>query len=139
MKKRVLITGIGGSIGIHMFDHIMLNTDWDVVGIDSYRHKGFFDRLAQTLGRNPGWEKRLVSVTHDLTAPLTHGQLKKIGHVDYIINLASLADVWDSVDDPVPFVRNNMELMLTMLELARAVKPTPRVVQSRTVQPLLSL
>lgn len=120
---RVLISGIGGSIGVHMFDHIMANTDWDVIGIDSYRHKGFFDRLAQTLGRNPGWNKRLTSVTHDLTAPLTHGQLKKIGEVDYIINLASLADVWDSVDDPVPFVRNNVELMLTMLELARKVKP----------------
>lgn len=104
-----------------MFDHIMLNTDWFVVGIDSYRHKGFFDRVAQTLDRNPGWNKRLLSVTHDLTAPLSHGQLKKIGDVDYIINLASLADVWDSVKDPVPFVRNNVDLMINMLEFARTV------------------
>lgn len=121
--KRVLITGIGGSIGIHMFDHIMLNTDWEVVGVDSYRHKGEFDRVAQTLGRNPGWDKRLYSITQDLTAPLTEGQIKRIGEIDYIINLASLADVWDSVEDPKPFIRNNVELMLNVLELARVLKP----------------
>ena len=121
--KRVLITGIGGSIGIHMFDHIMLNTDWEVIGVDSYRHKGWFDRIAQTLGRNPGWDKRLHSITHDLTAPFSRGQIQKMGKIDYIINLASLADVWDSVDDPAPFIRNNVELMLTMLELARIKKP----------------
>lgn len=123
IKKRVLVTGIGGSIGIHIFDHIMLNTGWEVVGIDSYRHKGLFDRVAQTLDRNPGWNKRLTSITHDLTAPFTRGQIKRIGHIDYVINLASLADVWDSVDDPAPFIRNNVELMLNVLELARIIKP----------------
>lgn len=121
--KRVLITGIGGSIGIHMFDHIMLNTDWEVVGVDSYRHKGFFDRVAQTLERNPGWNKRLLSVTHDLTAPFSQGQIKKMGHIDYVINLASLADVWDSVADPTPFILNNVHLMLNVLDLARIIKP----------------
>lgn len=123
MKTRVMITGIGGSIGIHMFDHIMLNTDWEVVGVDSYRHKGFFDRVAQTLERNPGWNKRLTSITHDLTAPFSFGQIRKIGRIDYIINLASLADVWDSVADPTPFIRNNVEIVLTMLEFARKCKP----------------
>lgn len=122
-NKVCLITGVGGSAGIHVLDHIMLNTDWDVVGTDSYRHKGLFDRVAQTLDHNPEWKKRFRSVTHDLTAPFSSRQIKEIGHVDYIINLASLADVWDSVDDPAPFIRNNVEIMLTMLEYARVAKP----------------
>lgn len=120
---KALITGIGGSIGVHVFDHLMINTDWDVVGIDSYRHKGHFDRISQTLEHNPGWKDRLQLITHDLTAPFSEREIKSMGKVDYIINLASLADVWDSVDDPVPFVRNNIELMLTMLEAARKLKP----------------
>jgi dTDP-glucose 4,6-dehydratase len=121
--KRVLITGMGGSIGIHMYDHIMTNTDWEVVSIDSFRHKGYFDRIAQTISHNPEWAKRTKSFTHDLTAPISHRQIKDIGHIDYIINLASLADVWDSVADPVPFVRNNVDIVLNMLEYARVVKP----------------
>lgn len=123
MTKRVLITGMGGSIGIHMFDHIMENTDWEVVSIDSFRHKGYFDRISQSLDNTPEFKKRLTSITHDLTAPLSYRQVKDIGHIDYIINLASLADVWDSVENPVPFIRNNVDLTLNMLEYAREVKP----------------
>lgn len=121
--KRVLITGIAGSIGIHMFDHIMLNTDWTVLGIDSYRHKGHFDRISQTLEHNPHWRKRLDLLTHDLTSPFTSREIDKMGQIDYIINLASLADVWDSVEDPAPFVRNNVEIMLNILEYARVATP----------------
>lgn len=122
--KRVLITGIGGSIGVNVYAHIMQKTDWEVVGIDSFRHKGWYERLVEVTKEFPEWNKRLDVITHDLTADLTHGQKKRIGKIDHIINLASLCDVWDSVADPVPFCRNNHELMLTMLELAREIKPT---------------
>lgn len=117
--KRVFVTGAGGSIGVHVIDHIMLNTDWECVVTDSYRHKGHFDRIEQTLAHNPDWRKRVTSITHDLTAPFTPRQINRIGKIDYIINLASLADVWDSVDDPVPFIRNNVDIALNTLELAR--------------------
>lgn len=122
-KMRVMITGAGGSIGVHMLDHIMIKTNWEVISVDSFRHKGYFDRISQTLSHNPGWKERFHSFTHDLTAPLSYRQIKDIGHIDYIINLASLADVWESVDDPVPFIRNNIELMMNMLEYARVAKP----------------
>lgn len=118
---RAMITGVGGAIGVHMWAHIMENTDWDVVGIDSYNHKGYFDRMT-ALGYSQ-WRKRTTLLRHDLTAPLTDRQIEKIGDIDYVINLASLSDVQASIDDPVPFVRNNVELMLNVLELARKLKP----------------
>jgi dTDP-glucose 4,6-dehydratase len=46
-----------------------------------------------------------------------------MGKIDYIINLASLSDVDASIEDPVPFMRNNVDLMYTMLEYAREIKP----------------
>lgn len=122
-KKRVLLTGAGGSIGVHVLDHLMINTGWDVVCTDSFRHKGHFDRLEQTLSHNEAWKTRINIITHDLTAPFTKRQINRMGHIDHIINLASLADVWDSVADPVPFVRNNVDIVLNMLELARIIKP----------------
>jgi len=121
--KKVLLTGAGGSIGIHVLDHLMLNTDWDVICTDSFRHKGYFDRISQTLDHNPSWKKRVSSITHDLSAPFSYREIEHMGKIDYIINLASRADVWESVEDPVPFVRNNVDIALTMLELARIVKP----------------
>ena len=120
---KVLITGIGGAIGVHMFAHIMHNTDWTVVGIDSFNHLGYFDRITEVTKNNPEWLDRITVIRHDLTAPLTDRQIIKMGDVDYIINLASLSDVAGSIEDPVPFIRNNTELMLTVLELSRKLKP----------------
>jgi len=121
--SKVLITGIGGAIGVHMLAHIMHNTERDVVGIDSFHHLGYFDRLTEVTGDHQDWLPRLQVIRHDLTAPITSREIEKFGEVDYIINLASLSDVSGSIADPVPFVRNNTEIMLTVLELARELKP----------------
>lgn len=123
MSKTLLLTGIGGSIGIHTFAHICHNTDWKVIGVDSFRHKGLSDRLTVMLEAHPEWRERLTLVTHDLTAPFSEMSIRKLGRVDYIISMAALSDVQASIDDPVPFVRNNVDICLTMLELARVVKP----------------
>ncbi len=123
MHKKLLLTGIGGSIGCHFFAHIMHNTDWDIVGIDSFRHKGWTDRVSYMFNEHPDWRERLTLVTHDITAPFSPLLIKKIGHIDYIINMASLSDVYDSIENPVPFIQNNVNLVLNMLEYARIVKP----------------
>jgi dTDP-glucose 4,6-dehydratase len=121
--KKALITGIGGSIGVHMLAHIMENTDWDVIGIDSFRHKGEFDRITEVCKDNSEWLRRIEIFTHDLTSPFTNRQIERLIDTDYIIHLASLSDVQASIDDPVPFIRNNVDITLNTLELARKVKP----------------
>lgn len=122
-KKRCLITGIGGSIAVHFLAHFMHNTDWEVVGIDSFRHKGWTDRVRVMCENHPDWLTRTTILTHDLTAPFSPLLRKKIGHIDYIISMASLSDVEASIVDPVPFVQNNVNLTLNMLEYAREIKP----------------
>ena len=122
-KKRVLITGIAGSIGIHVFAHIMQNTDWEVIGIGSFRHKGLVDRIIEITSDHPEWLKRLNMITHDLSAPVSSLTREKIGKIDYIINLASLSDVEASIQQPAEFIQNNVALMVNMLEYAREAKP----------------
>lgn len=120
---RALVTGISGSIGCHVFAHIMHNTDWHVIGIASFRHKGWSDRITHMFKEHPEWQERLTMFTHDLTAPISPIMAKRMGNVDYIINLASQSDVFDSIQNPVPFVKNNVDTILNMLELARELKP----------------
>lgn len=122
---RVLLTGAGGAIGVHMIAHIMHNTDWEIVATDSFKadHKGYFDRITSVCKDHPDWPSRIHLIVHDLNAPFTQREMAKIGPIDYIINLASRSDVQNSIDDPLPFVRNNTELMLNMLEYARVAKP----------------
>lgn len=126
-KKRVCLTGIGGSIAAHFFAHIMHHTDWHVVGIDSFRHKGWCDRTNEMLvghEKEPiPWRDRLTVITHDLNAPFSEMTKRKMGKIDIIISMASLSDVEASIKDPAPFVQNNVNLAINMLEYAREAKP----------------
>lgn len=123
--KRVLITGGGGAIGVHLIAHIMHNTDWQVISLDSWKdiHKGQFDRITRVCRNHPEWKERIKILTHDLNAPISSREQMALGRIHYIINLASRSDVQNSIEDPLPFIRNNTELMLNLLEYARASKP----------------
>lgn len=118
--KRVLLTGAGGAIGVHVLAHLMHNTDWEVVALDSWKaeHKGYYDRLTRVCRNHPDWLERIQVFSHDLNAPLTDRQIDEIGEIDYILNLASRSDVQNSIEDPAPFIRNNSELMLNILDYA---------------------
>ena len=122
-KTRCLLTGSGGSISAHFISHIFKNTDWEIIGLDSMVHKGLINRNAVIFGEHPEWVGRYELIIHDLTIPLSSVVINQIGHIDYIINMASLSDVEASIQDPVPFVQNNISLTLNMLEYARKVKP----------------
>jgi dTDP-glucose 4,6-dehydratase len=75
------------------------------------------------LESHPDWSDRIEVVTHDLIAPLSDQLINRIGDVNYILNIASESHVDRSIEDPVSFVKNNVDLVLNMLEYARKVKP----------------
>ena len=121
-KKRCLISGAGGFCGSHFIEHFLLNTDWDIIGIDSFSHKGIPERITDSK-HFQAHRERVNIFTHDLNAPFSQVLVDRIGKVDYIINLASMSHVDTSINDPVPFVKNNVNVILNMLELARKIKP----------------
>ena len=120
--KKILITGVAGFIGSHFLEHILVNTDWDVVGIASWTHKGVPERITEST-HYQRHKHRVEIITHDLVAPFPVQTIKKMGKIDYIANFAAESHVERSIIDPVPFVKNNVAVALTMLELARELKP----------------
>ena len=123
MKNRLLLTGAAGFIGSHILEHVLVNTDWDIVCVCSWKHKGTPERINSVLNPHPEWRKRVEVITHDLSTPFTEITKKRIGDIDYVINAASDSHVDRSITDPVPFIQNNVNLILTMLEWARVAKP----------------
>lgn len=117
--KRVLLTGGGGSIGIHVLGHIMHNTNWEIVCLDSFRHKGYKDRLEFTFNEHPDWRNRVKVIQHDLSCSISRLLRKEIGPVNYILHLAAMSDVFFSVENPAYVIKNNIESTLTMLEYAK--------------------
>jgi len=123
--KRVLLTGASGAIGVHVIAHIMHNTDWEIVALDSFDidHKGYFDRITRVCRNHPDWIPRIKIFCHDLNAPITNRQIEQIGDINYIINLASRSDVQNSIEDPTPFIKNNVNLMLNIMDYSLKAKP----------------
>lgn len=129
--KSILLTGGGGFIGAHTFAHIMHNTDWHLVIIDSFRHKGKCDRITEMLDSHPNWRERVRVITHDLKAPFSKQTIDRIGYIDYVINMASESHVDRSITDPRDFIENNVNLTLTMLEYIRK-NPVQKFIQIST-------
>lgn len=121
LTKRVLVTGGGGSIGVHVIAHLMINTDWEIVVIDSFRHKGFRERIDRVVMDHPKWKPRIKEIQHDLVCPISDTMREDIGHIDIIIHLAALSDVFFSVENPVYTIQNNVNSTLMMLEYARSL------------------
>lgn len=122
MSKRILLSGIGGFVGGHVMSHLLKNTDYHIVGIASWQHKGMPTRVSEDENYLKD-TSRVTIITHDLSAPITEDLKERIGHIDIILNLASDSHVDRSISNPVPFVQNNVNLALNMLEFAREVKP----------------
>lgn len=125
MPKRVLITGIGGFIGAHFLNYYLKNTDWKIVGTDSFRHKGISQRLIDIVGLEAVEGDRVEIYKHDLTVPIPRPleNLLVGDGLDFVINLASDSAVERSIINPEYCWKNNCELMFTVLEFVRKIKP----------------
>jgi len=119
-RKRILVTGAAGFIGHHLVVHLLDNTDWDVVCLDGLNYATDTHGLLSAVEE---CKDRLTLLYHDLRAPIPDALERRIGKVDYIANVASGSHVERSISEPVEFIRNNVDLVLNMLEYARRAKP----------------
>lgn len=119
-NKRCLITGGCGFLGSHLIEHILKNTDWQVVVLDklTYASNGF-DRLKDIKAFD---DKRVLILTADFAEPIKNGLAKEIGELDYILHLGAETHVDRSIENPEPFVVSNVVGTMRMLDFARTQK-----------------
>jgi dTDP-D-glucose 4,6-dehydratase len=120
VTRTVLVTGAGGFVGSHVVESLLDRTDWHVIGVDSFRHNGDLVKLLEACGHDTS---RVTVLVHDLVAPIGSTTTARLRTVDHVVNVASRSSVDESIADPVTFVRNNVELVLTVLELCRTLRP----------------
>lgn len=114
---RALITGGAGFIGHHLVEHLLKNTDWELVVLDrlTYAANGM-SRLKDIKAFD---ESRVHFFPVDIAYPISVGVEREIGQVDYIIHMAAETHVDNSISDPRPFVFTNVVGTMEMLQLAR--------------------
>ena len=121
---RVLLTGAGGFIGAHVIQWILEKTDWEIVGLESWRpphvnnaqrlHEVFATLSDDQISRYTGYRWDL---THEFTEPVINKIFDK--PVDVIISMASDSRVTYSVQNPGETWYTNTQIAFNMLELAR--------------------
>jgi dTDP-glucose 4,6-dehydratase len=111
--RKVLLTGGCGFAGAHIVEHLLANTDWEIVVLDRLSYAGTLERLTHL--RSP----RLRFVFHDFRAAFPDVVLKKLAGVDFIIHNGAETHVETSLHDPESFVQANVVGTLHVLEAAR--------------------
>lgn len=119
-KTKILITGGCGFVGAHLIEHILKNTDWDIVSLDRYDSSGNPNRLSDALSTlNVPWKGRVKNVFWDLKAELNEGVRKQMnGPFDYIAHLAAGSHVDRSIEDPNGFFLDNCMGTVNLLNYA---------------------
>ncbi len=118
MSKKIVITGGAGFVGATLIEHILKNTDWEIVSIDRLDTSGNPNRWADM----DIWEKektRVKVVYWDLKAELNEKVTKMIGDFDYFCHLAAGSHVDRSITDPMSFVMDNVVGTANALEFFR--------------------
>ena len=116
-KKRVLVTGSSGFVGHHLVEDL-LNRGYEVIGIDSLTRKGDSQRLI--FNNHPNY----TNFKHDLRVTFSETLINKIGKIDTIFSIASDSSVATSVEYPDDIINNNVQLILSVLDLVRKIKPS---------------
>ncbi len=122
-----IVTGGCGFIGHHFVEHLLKNTDYDVVVLDklSYASMGYSRvRDLGVVGSGQfaqGSNGRVQFFTVDLCNPIPAGLQYELQpeRIEVIVHMAAETHVDNSISDPVPFVQNNVNSVLHTLEFAR--------------------
>lgn len=132
-KKRLLLTGGTGFIGHHTVEHILKNTNWTIVILDSLSYAGNLHRLTDILVFDECFKAgRIEIVHHNIQAPIPTSIAARIGHVDHIIHMAAETHVDRSIVDAQPFVMTNFVGTYNMLEFARTISGLEMFLQIST-------
>lgn len=117
---KILVTGGNGFIGHHFCEHVLKNTNWDIIIIDrlSYAANGF-DRLRDV---NCYDNTRITHFCNDFTISISEGLLVELQNIDYIVHMGAETHVDNSILNPEMFVRTNVLGTMNMLEFARKCK-----------------
>lgn len=137
--KKVVITGTAGFIGSHLVEHILKNTDWDIVGIDRLDTSANINRLTDM----DCWEaeKHRMKILHwDLKAELNSSIASMIGDFDYFIHMAAGSHVDRSISNPMEFINDNVLGAANVFEFHRQYcekmraegKPLPKMLYFST-------
>lgn len=133
MSKNVLVTGGAGFVAHHVIQHLLKNTDWNIVSLDRLDFSGNLNRLSDMVNEfDLETRKRVRVIFHDLRAELNPLVRRDIGDINYVLHLAAGSHVDRSIDYPMEFVLDNVVGTCNILNYARDLPNLERFIYFST-------
>ena len=117
-RESILITGGAGFAGAHLCQHVLDNTDWDVIVLDRITYAGSLERLVDV---RRDYSDRIRFVFHDFRSQYPPSVLHALLGVRYVIHNGAETHVARSLTDPTMFVESNVLGTMHTLNAARAL------------------
>lgn len=105
MTQRILVTGGAGFVGHHFCEHLLKNTDAELVVLDKLTYASNWDRLRDVEVFDA---KRVFCLAADFTKPITGGLEEEIGKIDVVLHLGAETHVDNSISNPLSFIEANV-------------------------------
>lgn len=121
---KALISGGAGFIGFHLANEL-IKQGYEVVLVDNFS-RGVKDVFLMELGKN----SRVSLVSADLLSK--EGVMELGADFDYIYHLAAIIGVQNVLNNPYRVLKENMELLINMIELAKVQRELKRFVFAST-------
>lgn len=125
------MTGGAGFIGSHLVEHLLKNTEAEIVILDRLDETSTLHRVGDTDAYREH-RSRVTTVWHDLRAPFSAYVTQKIGEVDFVFHLAASTHVDRSIVDPLAFAQDNVIGTINLMQWARRQKFLDRFVYFST-------
>lgn len=111
----LMLTGISGFVGHHIFEHVMKQTDWTVLGLHRSGFAGDLGRLDEVLKGHPEWRDRLTLAHHDLRDTFS----RRLPGIKRVWHVAASSHVDRSITSPKDFVLDNVLGTTNLLNYCR--------------------
>ena len=133
MSKTVLVTGGAGFVAHHVIEHLLKNTDWNIVSLDRLDFSGNLNRLSSMVEEfDIETRKRVKVVFHDLRAEINPMIARDFGDVNTVLHLGASSHVDRSILYPMEFVLDNVVGTCNILNYARNLNNLERFVYFST-------
>lgn len=116
--KTVLVTGVAGFVGSNLALEL-LEQGYRVVGVDNF-DETYSREFKEGHLKGALSNKNFSFIKADIRSRDTMQQLFEKEHPEYVLHLAAKADTRAAVDDPYPYIDNNINGTLSIFDAARA-------------------
>tara|TARA_R110000751_G_scaffold194458_2_gene299853 strand:- start:1142 stop:2131 length:990 start_codon:yes stop_codon:yes gene_type:complete len=130
--KTIVITGGLGFIGSRFIKHVYEHTQYKIINIDKHTYAADHDRIPLPIRLDVDRYSFLevdIRNLSDWNSDVPKAELLK---AHYVVNFAAESHVDNSISDGKPFVRSNVEGVLSLLEFFKGSKNLKKFVQIST-------